>query len=157
MVHFSSKQTAVLGVLVGLTAGLGAFTFSYGEGTSYLSDDPRACVNCHIMRDVYEGWLRSSHHAVATCNDCHVPHDFAGKWLSKARNGFNHSYAFTTGRFPEPIRITPRNAGLLEENCVACHATAVHNLTVMRAATPEGGDCVRCHRAVGHGPEGVVW
>jgi hypothetical protein len=32
--------------------GLGGYTFVYAEGGSYFSDDPRACVNCHVMREV---------------------------------------------------------------------------------------------------------
>ena len=65
---------------VGFVLGMGAFTFNYAEGTSYLSNDPAACVNCHIMRDQYDGWRKSTHHAAATCNDCHVPHDLVGKY-----------------------------------------------------------------------------
>lgn len=39
-------------------------------GYAYLSDDPKACVSCHIMRPQYHG----SHKAFAICNDCHLPH-----------------------------------------------------------------------------------
>ena len=143
-------MSILLCLSVGVALGLGGYTFDYAEGTAYLSDDPRACVNCHVMREVYEGWLRSSHHAVATCNDCHTPLDFAGKWFSKARNGFNHSWAFTSGDFPDPIRITRVNARILEEYCVACHAQFV---TLVAFPQPPGQErrCVNCHRSVGHG------
>src|SRR5687768_12330901 len=70
--------------------GLGCYTFVYAQGASYLSNDPKACVNCHIMRDHYDGWLKASHHAVATCNDCHTPHEIIPKYFSKAENGFWH-------------------------------------------------------------------
>ena len=80
------------------------------EGFSYLSNDPKACVNCHIMRDHYDGWQKASHHAVATCNDCHTPHDsLSPSTSSKAENGFWHSKGFTLQDFHEPIRIRPRN------------------------------------------------
>ena len=140
----------LLCAFVGVALGLGAYTFNYAEGTAYLSDEPRACVNCHVMREVYEGWLRSSHHAVATCNDCHVPHRWAGKWFSKVRNGFNHSWAFTSGDFPDPIRITRRNARVLDENCVACHTELVAPVAPSGLSGQEQR-CVVCHRAVGHG------
>ncbi|HET9764987.1 MAG TPA: cytochrome c nitrite reductase small subunit, partial [Casimicrobiaceae bacterium] len=44
------RATVFLAVLVGVLAGLGGYTFLYAEGFSYMSSDPRACVNCHIMR-----------------------------------------------------------------------------------------------------------
>ena len=92
--------------LAGGIVGLGGFTFFYGQGFSYLSDEPKACINCHIMQSVYDRWNHSSHKAVATCNDCHTPNFFFGKYIVKAINGWNHSLAFTTGNFPEPLRIT---------------------------------------------------
>jgi hypothetical protein len=69
-----SLPALVLSALGGVFVGAGGCTAYYGEGASYLSNNPRACVNCHIMRDHYDGWDTSSHHAVATCNDCHAPH-----------------------------------------------------------------------------------
>jgi len=137
----------------GIVVGLGGYTFHYAEGLSYLSNDPRACVNCHIMRDHYDGWQHASHHAVATCNDCHTPHDLVGKYVSKAENGFWHSKGFTLQDFPEPIRIRPHNAAILQHNCVECHEGLVSEL--LRRPTPtgfEGPGCVHCHPAVGHGP-----
>jgi cytochrome c nitrite reductase small subunit len=94
-----------LAVLVGAVVGLGAFTFSYGEGLSYFSKDPRACANCHIMNDQYNSWQKAGHHQAAKCVDCHLPHDFVGKYLAKADNGYRHSKAFTLQDFHEPIKI----------------------------------------------------
>jgi nitrate/TMAO reductase-like tetraheme cytochrome c subunit len=48
----------LLAALIGGIVGLGVFTFAYAQGASYLSDDPSTCVNCHIMREVYDGWNR---------------------------------------------------------------------------------------------------
>jgi cytochrome c nitrite reductase small subunit len=101
------------------------------------------------MREQFEGWSRSSHHAVATCNDCHTPHDFAGKYFTKALNGFNHSLAFTLGGFPEPIRITPRNRAITEQTCRNCHATTTHAIDIA-PRTGEAMSCIRCHASVGH-------
>jgi cytochrome c nitrite reductase small subunit len=130
--------------LVGVAVGLGLYTVSYAEALAYLSDDPRACANCHVMNEQYDGWQKGPHHAVATCNDCHVPHDFVGKYLSKALNGYHHSRAFTLQDFHEPIQITPRNAAALQAGCLHCHGDFVHAI---------GHDvaCVHCHRDVGHG------
>ena len=141
----------VAAIAMGLVGGLGAFTFRYAEGLSYLSSDPRACVNCHIMRDEYASWQHGVHHATATCVQCHLPHDFVGKWLAKGVNGWNHSKAFTLQDFPEPIRIGPKNARILQENCIACHAAMVSELVRGSTTDPDAVLCVQCHRGVGHG------
>src|SRR5947209_7159992 len=123
-----SVAVLVLCVLLGIVLGAGAFTVHYAEGLSYLSNDPKACVNCHIMRDQYDGWQKASHHAVATCNDCHVPHALIPKYLVKAENGFWHSKGFTLQDFPEPIRIRPVSSNILQTNCVYCHHDLVDNI-----------------------------
>jgi cytochrome c nitrite reductase small subunit len=106
------------------------------------------------MRDVYDSWQNSSHHAVAKCVTCHLPHDFAGKWIAKARSGFNHSRAFTFQDFPEPIRISPHDARLVENNCIDCHQNTVAgmiNSHVQNTASAQDRiECVRCHANVGH-------
>ena len=144
----------MLAVLVGTLAGLGAFTFDYGEGLSYFSPDPLACKNCHVMNDQYASWTHSPHHAVARCVDCHLPHEFLPKYVAKADNGWRHSKAFTTGDFPDPIRITPRNAAILQENCLRCHGNITEDMAHRRHGADshvEAVSCVHCHREVGHG------
>ncbi len=137
-----------LSAAAGVVLGLGAYTFHYAEGGSYFSNDPKACVNCHVMREMYDGWQKASHHAAAACNDCHVPHDLVGKYLAKAEHGFWHSKGFTLQDFHEPIRIKEKSARQLQENCVRCHGDLVHELL-----TPNDDiTCVRCHASVGHGP-----
>ncbi len=139
----------VLVVALGGLLGLGAFTFGYGEGGAYLSDDPAACVNCHVMQSSYDSWVKSSHRAVATCNDCHLSPHPVGKWVTKADNGFFHSLAFTTNRFPDPIRIKPRNARVTQAACLDCHADLLQ--PVMATAPHLGApSCVSCHAQVGH-------
>lgn len=133
----------------GVLGGLGAFTFGYGDGAAYLQNDPEACANCHVMQPQLDSWTKSSHKAVASCNDCHLPHDFVGKWITKADNGFFHSLAFTTNDFHDPIQIKPRNRRVTQGACLSCHAEYVHSM--LPAET--GGDmlrCVHCHGDVGH-------
>jgi cytochrome c nitrite reductase small subunit len=139
----------LFGGLIGAVAGLGTYTFVYARGASYMTDDPTACANCHVMQDHLDAWRKSSHHAVATCNDCHTPHDFVGKYSTKALNGFHHSLAFTTGRFHEPIGITERNRRITEAACRRCHGDIVQAIdTVHRAG--DNLACLRCHDSVGH-------
>ena len=147
----SHVSLAVAVVVIGVALGLGAYTFTYAQGWAYMTNDPRACANCHVMNEQYDGWQKSSHHTVATCNDCHTPHDVVGKYYTKASNGFWHSYYFTLGGFHEPIQMTERNREVTEQSCRYCHQTMVESITVSHSK--EMGDevsCIRCHRSVGH-------
>ncbi len=139
-------------LLAGVCLGLGGYTMYFARGLSYLSDDPRACVNCHIMQEQYDGWQKASHHGVASCNDCHVPHDLLGKYLAKAANGYHHSKAFTLQNFAEPIRIKPVNAANLQANCLRCHGELVGEVAGHAGPAGDALSCVKCHREVGHGP-----
>lgn len=147
------RLSVILAVWTGILLGLGTYTFQFAKGLSYLSNDPAACSNCHIMNDHFDSWLKSSHHGHAVCNDCHTPAAFPWKWITKAENGWNHSIKFTLQNFEEPIQIRPLNAEVLQRNCVLCHAELVHPvLEGGAAATTEELRCVRCHAGVGHGP-----
>jgi cytochrome c nitrite reductase small subunit len=148
-----SIPALVLCVLSGVTLGTGAYTVRYAEGFSYLSPDPKSCVNCHIMREQFDGWQHASHHAVATCNDCHVPHQFIPKYMVKAENGFWHSKGFTLQDFPEPIRLRPVSLRILNHSCVHCHRDLVNDILGHDASGKDTTGCIRCHASVGHGPQ----
>lgn len=139
-------------LLLGVSVGTGGYTVQYAEGLSYLSNDPKSCVNCHIMREQYDGWQKASHHAVATCNDCHVPHSFIPKYLVKAENGFWHSKGFTLQDFAEPIRIRRVSSRILNKNCVRCHQDLVDDILGHGSVGDEVLNCAHCHACVGHGP-----
>ena len=145
----SGRIIAIVAGLLGVAAGTGIYTADYAEAASYLSNDPRACVNCHIMRDEFDAWQKSSHHSVATCNDCHVPVDFVGKYLTKMDHGWRHSKGFTLNDFHEPIQITAGSLAVVEANCLRCHGDLVHQI----ATSPRGEstNCVHCHGGIGHG------
>jgi cytochrome c nitrite reductase small subunit len=135
---------------VGTVLGIGVFIFVYAKGYSYLSNDPRACANCHIMQEHFDSWVKSSHHEVAACNDCHVPHSLPEKYFVKARNGYNHSRAFTLQNFPEPIRITKANLEDLQHNCIECHSTLVGDIAAHKDVGQGEARCTLCHRSTGH-------
>lgn len=144
-----SRTTLFIGIgaalAIGVAVGLAMFTFVYAKGASYLGNDPAACANCHVMREHYAAWQKSSHHAVAVCNDCHAPPSGLSKYWVKAINGYNHSYAFTTGDFHEPISITGRNRTVTEAQCRRCHSDIVAMM-----GTSKDISCIRCHDSVGH-------
>jgi cytochrome c nitrite reductase small subunit len=130
----------------GVALGIGAYLFHYAKGDSYLGNNPATCANCHVMAGHYAGWQASPHHGVATCNDCHTPAGLVSKYLVKATNGWHHSYAFTTGQFPETIRARPESKAVVEANCRRCHADLVDEMTRGQGDV----SCVRCHASVGH-------
>lgn len=145
------RGAASAALLCGLATGVGIYTFAYARGASYMTDDPRACANCHVMEEQYAGWSRSSHRSVAVCNDCHTPPGLLPKYATKALNGFHHSLAFTTGRFLDPIVITQRNRDITQSSCSKCHAAIVDGIDAV--SSHNGGerlDCLTCHRNVGH-------
>jgi cytochrome c nitrite reductase small subunit len=143
-------------LLLGSAAGIGSYTFVYAKGYSYLSSDPAACANCHIMSEHYSAWMKSSHRSVATCNDCHAPHDnVVAKYANKAANGFLHSYGFTTGNFPDPLQIRGFNKEVTEAACRNCHVVTETIATTAHSQIAGGGrdqeiSCLQCHGSVGH-------
>lgn len=138
-----------VGALIGAAVGLGAYTFVYARGSSYLTNDPRACANCHVMSEQFAGWTRSSHRSAAVCNDCHTPPGVFAKYAAKATNGFFHSLHFTTERFHEPIRIKERNRRVTEQACRKCHQPIVEAIDRLHGEGRELS-CLGCHRNVGH-------
>ncbi len=142
-----------------MAGGLGIFTAHYAGALSYLSPDPKACANCHIMQPQYDCWQKASHHTVATCVDCHLPHELVPKYLAKAENGYRHSTAFTFQNFAEPIRIKGANIQHLYDNSIRSHGDLAHPL--IASGQREDGTqrdealvfCVHCHANVGHGEQ----
>lgn len=138
---------ALLGVLV----GLGFTVARISRATSYLSDDPETCVNCHVMYPQYVTWQHGSHALVATCNDCHVPQDnIFNHYAFKAMDGLWHSTVFTMHWEPQVIRLSPRAIPVVEANCRRCHENVVNNVAI---AAHQRSDlrCWDCHRETPHG------
>jgi cytochrome c nitrite reductase small subunit len=135
---------------LGVPTGVGGFTFIYAKGFSYLSPDPRACVNCHIMNEQYDGWLKSGHRHTAVCVECHLPDRGLAKWVAKVDQGFRHSAAFTLQNFKEPIEITPRDRDIVRTNCARCHAALLRAVHDSAASAGRALDCLHCHAGAGH-------
>lgn len=144
-------------IAVGAIFGLGFLTLYVGNATSYLSDDPRACMNCHVMAPQFATWERSSHARVTVCNDCHVPHNNVfSKYLFKAMDGTRHSFMFTFRMEPQVIRIHSAGTAVVQENCIRCHSQLTQNVKerfVTFDVQQHGGGklCWECHRETPHG------
>jgi cytochrome c nitrite reductase small subunit len=151
------KWRGIATFVVALITGLGIFLLDFSNASSYLSDDPQACVNCHIMTPQYITWNHSSHREVAHCNDCHVPHDNpVNKYFFKAKDGLYHASVFTARAEPEVIRARQPSVEVIQDNCVRCHQDQV---TDARMEAFVAGHfsirtdriCWECHRDVPHG------
>lgn len=144
-------------ILAGVFIGLVIYGIYVSNIFSYLSDDPKACVNCHVMTPFYATWFHSSHRERATCNDCHIPHDNPIKsiWF-KMNDGLRHSTIFTLGTYPQVIRILENGASVVQQNCVRCHNYQISYLYTFETNSKfkhKAGSrlCWDCHREVPHG------
>jgi cytochrome c nitrite reductase small subunit len=137
--------------------GISLFTLWLSKAHSYISDDPKACINCHIMAPQYATWSHSSHREVTHCNDCHVPqNNFFNKYYFKAKDGLRHATIFTLRNEPQVIFIKDEGAEAVHNNCIRCHYDQLVDpkLNVMvdnhREKMTER-KCLECHREVPHG------
>jgi cytochrome c nitrite reductase small subunit len=142
----------LLGAFMGLAVGVGIYTFVYAKGGSYLTNNPSACANCHVMWPQYDGWIKSSHRSVAACNDCHTPSGFIPKYAVKAENGFWHSFYFTTDTYPDVIIARDVSRRITENACRRCHSDIAEDIAGPHAVSATRGEvsCIKCHREVGH-------
>lgn len=144
-------------VLGGVIAGLGAYIVYVSRMHTYATDDPSACINCHIMTPYYQSWMHSSHGGQTNCNDCHVPQDNAfNKYFFKAVDGLYHSAVFTLKSEPQVIRAREASSNVIMNNCIRCHTqlntdfvnTGMIEFT--QTQTGEGKACWDCHRSIPH-------
>ena len=152
------KYLAIVAVLA--VVGVFANLVHESMALSYLSSDPKVCVNCHPMTTLYETWQHSSHRTRATCVDCHLPRDtFVNKMLAKSRDGYRHSVAMTLKTYGYNLRITDDAAARIQDNCISCHQELVSQMLANSQVYDKKGDatvqmgrrCWECHRGVPHG------
>ncbi len=137
--------------LVGLVIGAGGFGVYYSNATSYLSSDPTACANCHVMQSHYDSWQKGPHAGVATCDDCHLPHDnVVSRYAVQIEDGFLHGAKFTTGDYPENIRIRDSSLAVANAACLHCHGNLTNDMRAAMGAEDDSVTCTHCHQNVGH-------
>lgn len=155
--HIPSKMLLAFFIAGGLLAGTGVYAIYISRAHSYLSDEPSACVNCHIMAPYYDSWNHSSHATWTNCNDCHVPQGNAvEKYAFKAVDGLYHAAIFTIKGEPQTIR--PRDASntVIMENCIRCHTqlntefVKTGMISYAQVKAGEGKACWDCHTQVPH-------
>ncbi len=133
---------------LGVCVGLGLVVARMSRAASYLSDEPRTCINCHVMNDAYMSWQHGSHGKVAKCVDCHVPHSNpVAKLAFKGRDGLRHSYVFTTRTEPQVLELSAGAVPVVLSNCLRCHSDQV---SMVRVAATAERTCWECHQNI-HG------
>lgn len=153
------QKIAIFAFLVAI--GFAIYLIITAKAFSYLSKDPKACINCHVMNTSYATWQHSSHAQRATCVECHLPTDgVVNKYMAKARDGFNHTVAFTLNTYDHAMRISDDGAKRVQANCISCHnsvtstiganADKYHNFDDA-SGVENGRKCWSCHRDVPHG------
>lgn len=155
--YIPSQFILPLFVVGGLLAGLGVYTVYMSRAHSYLSDDPAACINCHIMTPYYQSWNHSSHSQWATCNDCHVPQDNVfNKYAFKAKDGLYHAAVFTVKGEPNVIRPREESYEVIMNNCIRCHLelntefVKTGMIDYCEVKEGKGKACWDCHTQVPH-------
>lgn len=155
--HIPSRFILPIFILAGVLAGCGAYIVYIARLHSYATDEPSACVNCHIMTPYYQSWSKSSHSNWANCNDCHVPHSsVVSKYAFKAMDGLYHAAVFTLKAEPEVIRPRDGSSSVIMNNCIRCHTQLntefVKSGMIDFAQTKEGEGkaCWDCHRDTPH-------
>ena len=159
---FIADHNLLLPIIIvgGIISGLLCYTVYMSRAFSYLSDDPSACVNCHIMTPYYQTWMHSSHAQWANCNDCHVPHNnVINKYAFKAQDGLYHAAVFTMRAEPQAIRAKQASSQVIMNNCIRCHTqlnTEFVNtgmIDYVQAQNGAGKACWDCHTQVPHGKQ----
>jgi cytochrome c nitrite reductase small subunit len=146
------KLPFILAVAAAVFA-LGFFVY-VTDAPAYAGNAPEICNNCHVMDSQYENWAHGPHENWAKCTDCHLPHDnLVMYYMEKGRQGMKDTYAFTTGNIPVAIRASAETKGIVQANCIHCHADTVEDLMT----GPQAFDryCWDCHRGVAHSSRGI--
>jgi cytochrome c nitrite reductase small subunit len=137
--------------------GLFLFLFNISNASSYLSDEPKTCVNCHIMAPQYATWMHSSHREWASCVDCHVPHNnIFNKYYFKGKDGLRHSTIFALRAEPQVIQIKDEGKHVVQNNCIRCHTNLINDIEMNTIhdefhSNRSERTCWDCHREVPHG------
>ncbi len=157
-----NQKVVIYGSILSLLIATSLFVYTvYASNMlSYLSSDPKACINCHTMNSAYATWEKSSHKNVAGCIDCHLPvGDAIAKYQAKAIDGWNHSVAFTLNTYKNNIQIGEDGASRVQANCVRCHASENATLkmnaekyhNIEEGSLENSRKCWECHKYVPHG------
>ena len=79
-----------------------------GNATSYLSDKPETCINCHVMYTQYASWRISSNERTQTSNTCHFPKNNIFKKNKVARLKARYAKKVNKKAEPKTVKTTKK-------------------------------------------------
>ena len=156
----SNFATIAATVTAIIAVGLLIYLVNISRAMSYFSDNPKTCINCHVMNSQYATWRHSAHYRYAKCVDCHLPAGHGLEtYIAKATDGLHHAEAFTFNKFGQRIVISEAGKKRVQANCVRCHAAVASTLISNRDrfhdfTNPQASAdtyCWSCHRDTPHG------
>ncbi len=144
----TQKWSILAGIFV--LAVIGGIFISFGPPQLMArTETPEFCASCHVMQSQYDAWFQVGAHRTIRCVDCHLPHEnSAAYYIWKSIDGIKDMVVFHSGRTPEFIRISSRQEGVVQSNCIRCHDARVSQIDNDR-------HCWSCHRGLQHGQAGV--
>jgi predicted CXXCH cytochrome family protein len=144
------KFKIMIGLLIGLVAvGLGIGSLHLYD---YTENDPKFCLNCHLMKDTFHSWETSVHKSI-NCHTCHHA------------NLYEKNMMFFKMIVERPTEVSDRahdKTIVPSEKCVTCHQK--ENLEVSQVTRSQGHslhwfkeniECASCHAFKGHQSESV--
>lgn len=142
LLAIDKRLLLLIGLFVGIIASVvTAKTLAYTDSAEF-------CKSCHIMNNVYDSFVDSTHAELA-CADCHLPHDsLVSKYTFKAKSGIGHVYFNSLGeaKIPEVLHPTQGSEEAINSNCVSCHSSTLDNVS-----HDVKESCIKCHQSVPHG------
>jgi hypothetical protein len=125
--------------------------------TTYYSETPESCVNCHAD-PVYTEALAESAHASVACADCHR----AAGPLGRVDDALRYTGWLVDFYILDERAEVGSGAAVDPRRCLRCHGAISEGVVesngvrVRHADFIDGADCLRCHGDIGHSqPRGV--
>lgn len=120
-----------------------------------LTSNSSYCGSCHLMKENYQSWLKSSHSNFA-CLDCHGQLGWKG-FISNPLKILNYVLSYFTFKPSLPLSSIVPN-----ENCVYCHESILKRVKITsnikvshKEFTDSGYYCTDCHSAIAHQIKGI--
>jgi cytochrome c nitrite reductase small subunit len=144
------KRWFFVAAAVVVLGGGGAFAAFGPPGLYAKTAEPSFCGSCHVLEMEYKNWFMNGGHRHAKCVDCHLPNDHPlHHFVWKGYEGVVDVVTFYAGRGLDGIKLSPRGARQVVDNCRRCHAETM-------ARVNEDRNCWDCHRRLSHLTTGTM-